>query len=50
VPWPRRNLILETERAGNAATLRTTYGTETSNYRNAFGECVSRKAGENDTD
>jgi hypothetical protein len=34
----------KTERAGNAATFRTTYGTETSNYRNAFGKCVSRKS------
>ena len=36
----------KTERAGNPATFRTTYGTDTSNHRNAFGKCVSKKAKE----
>ena len=34
------------ERSGDVAKFRSTYGTETSNYRNAFGKCVSKKAKE----
>jgi hypothetical protein len=34
------------ERAENAETFKTTYGTERSNFKNAFGKCVSQKVRE----
>ena len=38
------------ERDDDAATFRSTYGTETSKFRNAFGKCVSQKAKENEAE